>query len=122
MNLFEEKSEYIPDNLFAGNEVPVLIENVTIAKGQALKRGAVIGIITESGLGQMVKSSATDGSKVPYAVLSDDIDTTENGTNADTDAEVYISGYFNSSALIVTNGETIETYKNELRKLGIFIK
>lgn len=118
MNLFEKESEYTPDNLIAGNEVPLLVENITIEKGQKLKRGTVLGVVKETELGKQVNSSASDGSEVVYAVLADDTDATEENKNA----SVYICGYFNSSALLVPSGEEIKTYKNELRKLGIYVK
>lgn len=118
MNLFEKESEYVADNLIAGSDVPLLVENITIAKGQNLKRGTVLGVITETGLGKQVSSSATDGSKAAYAVLADDTDATAEDTNA----SAYICGYFNSAALLVPSGEEIKTYKNDLRKLGIYVK
>lgn len=46
MNLYEEIGTYIPDNLIAGNSVPIQFKGITILSGQgALKRGSVIGLI-----------------------------------------------------------------------------
>lgn len=118
MNLYEKESEFIPDNLIAGSEVSLLVEEITIEKGQNLKRGSVLGVVTETGLCKQVKSDATDGSNVAYAILADDTDATEENKKA----SVYICGYFNSTALLLPSGEEIKTYKTDLRKLGIYVK
>lgn len=53
-----------------------------------------------------------------YAVLAEDVDTTD----AAKDAAVYLTGEFNESAIIVSNGVTVAECKVNARKVGIFIK
>ncbi|MBN1071155.1 head decoration protein [Clostridium botulinum] len=118
MDLFKKESEFIHNNLFAGNDIPILVEGITIASGQKLKRGTVIGIVTESKLAKKVDSSVSDGSENPECILTDDVD----ATNGNVKATGYISGYFNGSSLIVGDSDNIDTYKNKLRILGIFVK
>lgn len=117
-NLYQNLGTYIPDNLMAGNEVPVLTAGITLTSGQGvLKRGTVIGIVTETGKGMKVDKAAVDGSKVAYGILTDDVDAT-----AEVTTTVYISGLFNSKALIFGGASTVADHENELRQLGIFLR
>lgn len=117
-NLYESLGTFTPDNLIAGNEITILTAGVTITSGQGvLKRGTVIGIVTETGKGKKVDKTAVDGSQVPYAILTDDVDTTTEITTT-----AYISGLFNINALIFGGTDTAVDYETELRKLGIFLK
>lgn len=118
-NLYQDAGAFIPDNLFAGNELSVLTGGVTIAAGQGiLRRGTVLGIVTASGKAVAVDKAAADGSNVPYGILTDDVDAT-----TETNATVYISGVFNKNALFFGGDtDTAADYETELRKLGIFLK
>ncbi|MGO4890298.1 head decoration protein [Anaerobacillus sp. MEB173] len=112
--------EHTPDNLIAGHEVPILVKGVTVAKGQGvLVRGTVIGIISATGLAAPVDSTKTDGSEVPYGILTDDINTEQ---DVDVKSTGYVSGLFNSAALTFGGTDTIENHENRLRERGIFVK
>lgn len=117
-NLYQDLGTYTPDKLMAGNEVPVLTAGITLASGQGiLKRGTVIGKITASGKGLKVDKAAIDGSKVSYGILTDDVDTTTEVTTT-----VYVSGLFNSNALVFGGASTVADHENELRQLGIYLR
>lgn len=96
------------DNLFSTSVIPVLSDFLTIAAGQTLKRGA---LIDETG------TLCTATSDV-FAVLADDIDTTD----AAKEAAVYLTGEFNEKALSVASGATVAGLKQSARKVSIFIK
>ena len=57
-------------------------EVVTIAEGQNLKMGSVIGIVTESDKAKMVSVSAGDGSDTAFGVLLEDVDATSGDKKA----------------------------------------
>ena len=119
-DLYGNLDSFVPDSLFASNTVPVVTEGIILAKSQGVvKRGTVIGLITASGLAKAVDSTKSDGTQVPYAILTDDVDTT--GT-VDVKAAAYVSGYFNKSALTFGGTDTAVTHKVALRTLGIYLK
>lgn len=110
---------FIPDNLFAGNVMPVVTEAVTIASGAGvLTRGTVLGRITASGKCVAVNSGNADGSQDPYAVLAHDVD----ATAADAVASVYLTGEFNEDELSFGGTDTADTHRVACRKIGIFFK
>lgn len=117
-NLYENIGEYTSDNLIAGDNVPILTAGITLASGQGiLKRGTVIGIVTETGKATVVDKLKEDGSNIPYGILTDDVDTIDEITTT-----AYISGLFNKNALILNESDDIKNYEVKLRELGIFIK
>ncbi|PAD69934.1 head decoration protein [Bacillus sp. 7586-K] len=115
--------QHNPDNLFAGHEVPVLPKGITLAKGQGvLERGTVIGIAKDSGLGKVVNSASTDGSESAFGILTDTVDTGGSTATEDIETTVYVTGLFNSKALVFGGTDTVETHEERLRELGIFLK
>ena len=118
-----------PDNLIAGPEVPLLTKGITIAANQELKRGSVIGIITEAGAtagqGKLCDKSnasdtgAGDGSGVAKYILSHDITTAADATAV---AVCYQTGIFNREALIFGGDSTADDHAEELRDVGIYLR
>lgn len=107
------------DNLIAGTTHPIDVKGITVLTGQGvLKRGTVLGIITESGKGKKVDSGASDGSQSADCILADDIDT----TSGDVVTSAYISGEFNRGALIFGGTDTAAKHEATLRQNGIFLK
>lgn len=112
-----QEGVYTPDNLFAG-DFPVATDTVTIASGQNLKRGAVLGMVTATGKYVLSVATAEDGSEEPVVILAEDID----ATGGDVTAPVYLTGQFNARALTLGEGHTTDSVKAALRPLSIFIK
>jgi len=113
-----ETGIYEPDNLIAG-ETHLVTDAVTIAAGDDLKRGAVLGKVTADGKYKLSASGATDGSETPTAVLAEDAA----AASADVaNAAIYIKGEFNANALTFGTGHTAATVKAPLRDGGIYIK
>lgn len=118
MDLYSNLDTYTPDNLIAGNDVPLLVKAVTLQANQGVvKRGTVLGIITASGLAIPVNNANTDGSQTANCILCDDVDT----TGGNVVAEAYISGHFNRKALIFGGDDTAADHEAKLRELGIFL-
>jgi hypothetical protein len=118
--LYGTLGEYTPDNLLAGHDVPVIVKGITLAKNQGIvARGTVLGINKDTGLAKPVDSTQTDGTQTPNCILTDTIDTTG---EADVKTTGYVSGLFNSKALIFGGTDTVEKHELKLRELGIFLK
>jgi len=114
---FNNNGEYVPCNLLAG-EFPRVERLITIASGQNLTKGSVLGKITADGKYKLSLATSNDGSEVPDVVLAEDID----ATNAEGQAVVYFSGEFNSKALKLGAGHTIQSISAELRLRNITLR
>jgi len=108
---------YTPDKLLAG-DYPVVTDIVTIASGQNLTRGALLGKITATGKYALCDSAASDGSQAPLAILAEDAD----ASAADAQATVYLSGAFNENAVTFGGTDTADTHRAALRDLNIYLK
>lgn len=114
---FNNNGEYVPCNLLAG-EFPRVERLITIASGQALQKGAVLGKVTADGKYKLSASAANDGSEVPDVILAEDID----ASAGDAQAVVYFSGEFNTKALTLGTGHTIESISANLRLRNITLR
>lgn len=108
---------YTPDKLLAG-DYPVVTDIVTIASGQNLSRGALLGKITASGKYVLCDSGAADGSQAPVAILAEDCD----ASGGDAQAVVYLSGAFNENAVTFGGSDSADTHRAALRDLNIYLK
>jgi len=106
-----------PDNLIAGPAERVM-GIASIAPGQTLKRGTVLGKVVSSAQCVPVDKSKSDGSQTVYAVLADDITTDADAGSA----EVYLSGEFNISSLVFGGESTAPDHEAEARDLGIYFR
>ena len=106
---------YTPDKLIAGG-FPLTTGGVTVATGQTLTRGTVLGIKTATGEAAPVNNALADGTEDPYCVLAQDVDTTDGAT----EAPVYISGEFNEAALLFGGDDTIDDHRAVMRTLSLF--
>lgn len=108
---------YNHDNLIAGSAVNAVTESIVIDTGN-LVRGSVLGKITATGKYVLSASAAADGSQTPVAILAEDAD----ATSADVTTVAYLTGEFNTAALTLGAGHTVDSIKAGLRDLGIFLK
>lgn len=107
------------------NEVELIANNSgllwpakgTLASGQNLKRGALVGRITTGGKYVLSLAAASDGSQAPAGVLVHDTD----ATAGDVEALVYQRGDFNQAAMTFGTGHTPASVRDALRDAGIFI-
>jgi hypothetical protein len=122
-NLTSEIGTFEYDNLIAGNAVPLLAAEVTLAKNQGVvEKGTVLGVVSATGLAVPVDDTNADGSENPHSILTDDVDTGDGSATDDFITTAYVSGLFNSAALIFGGDDVVADHELELRKLGIFLK
>ncbi len=107
------EATFAPNDLLV-SDVPVVTRNITVASGQNLKRGAVIGNITASDKYILSASAAADGSQTPGLVLATDCD----ASAGDVIAAAYAGGAFDSTKLILGAGHTAATVEAAFRKEG----
>ena len=106
---------FTPDRLVAQNAHLLVAVPITLASGQNLLRGAVLGKITAGGNYTLSASAAVDGSQTPDLILAED-------TNASGGAKAtvaYARGDFDSNAVILGAGHTVASIKEGLRVKGI---
>ena len=96
------------DNLFATSTQHVVSDVLQIAQAGIVKRGT---LLDEDG-------AAVVSGKAVYAVLAEDVDTTDGAK----EAAVYLTGEFNEKALSVGEGAAVADFKKSARKVCIFIK
>lgn len=99
---------------------PIQTKRETLISGENLFRGTPLGKITASGKLTQLDSGASDGSETPYAILLIDTD----ASLADTVTDVYVSGAFNKNVVddYLATGDTIATFIDGFRDVGIYIK
>ncbi len=105
------EATFAPNDLLV-SDVPVITRNITIASGQNLLRGAVLGVITAAGKYVLSAAAAADGSEVPSLVLAFDVD----ASAGDVVAAAYASGAFDSTKLILGAGHTAATVEAAFRE------
>ena len=49
-------------------------DRVTVASGQTLALGSVVGVVTATGKVKAVDPAATDGTEVPFGVIANEVD------------------------------------------------
>ncbi|MCP4936102.1 MAG: head decoration protein [bacterium] len=84
----------LPGDLLV-NDYPVQTQPATIASGQTLIRGAVMGRVTADDKYKLAAAAAGDGSENPQSVLAVDVD----ASGGDVEASVYVSGGFDAAKL-----------------------
>lgn len=103
------------DALIAGNAHLLVGRKVTIATGQNLVRGAVLGKVTATGKYLLSLSAAADGSQTPDLILAEYCD----ASAGDKSVLAYARGDFNSRALTLGAGHTVASITEGLRAKGI---
>jgi hypothetical protein len=114
---FTDQGRFTPDNLIAG-EFPRISRHGVVTGKTILPRGSVLGRITDDGRYQLSAAKATDGSEIPDTILAETVDT----THGDQQALVYLAGEFNTHALHLGEGHTVDTISQPLRLHSIFLR
>lgn len=105
---------WTPIEILAYTQNPAAIP-VTIASGQNLAKGTVLGRITASGLYSAYNNGNSDGTEVADGILKDVVNASSTGTNQDTESAMYVEGAFledqltglDSNAKTDLNGRTV---------------
>lgn len=114
---FDDAGTFEADNLIAG-DYPRAARIVTLTGQGTLMPGAVLGEISADGRYCHSESVNTDGSEIPDAILAETCDL--NGT--DVQALIYLTGEFNTQALILGEGHTLESVRQAFRTRSIFLR
>lgn len=101
----------------SGGDFPRRFMTITVAAGQALAAGSVLGEVSASEEYALSESGASDGSEVPSLVLFEDIDTTEGAAPA----EAMLAGDVPASELTLGTGHTVESVRKALRPYCLFV-
>ncbi len=108
-----------PDNLINGGFPQVCISVPISPEDGDLKRGALLGKISDGpnkGKYKLAKADAKDGSSTPQCILAENY---KAGTTSI--VPVYLTGQFNTKSIILGDGLNIQDATSELRKLSIFL-
>lgn len=90
--------------------------NGVLVSGTNYKAGMVLGRVTTTGKLTVSLSASTDGSEVPYAILLDDVDT----TNSDLNGPILLGGKVDKNLLILGTGHTLDSIEVGLRDKNIY--
>lgn len=90
------------DEIEAGG-IPVDTDFITVAQGQVLKRGAVLGRVTATGEYVLSAKAANDGSEKPVGILLFGVD----ATSGPKKCERFVAGRFFGTRLIRGAGFTV---------------
>jgi hypothetical protein len=104
------------DNLILSG-YPLVKTPVTIADGETIVRGGVIGIVTASGHGVLLDIAAVDGSQNFYGIALEDV-TTSGATQVTT---VAIAGKFNSQGLSYAGATVLADILDDARDKNCYI-
>lgn len=105
------------DRLVAGSHT-VITRSGTLASGQNLLRGALLGRITAGGRLTLSLSASSDGSQTPVAILAEDC----NASGGDLACLFYEAGEFDASAVIFGTAHTVATTRDALAARSIYLK
>lgn len=109
-------TSYQPDNLVADAST-LLAQPITLAAGQNLKRGSVLGKITVGSKHTLSLAASNDGSQVPDVILAEDTD----ASAGDVGTIAYVRGDFLRDCVTLGAGHTAVGVSEALRDKGIFL-
>ncbi|OCP07978.1 MULTISPECIES: head decoration protein [unclassified Ensifer] len=99
------------------SNLPTAMEMVTIAAGQNLPRGAVLGRVTATKEYVLSLAASTDGSETPSAILEEAVDASVGADKG----PAHLSGHFVARNLTFGTGHTAASTKDGLRAFGIYL-
>lgn len=108
---------YTPDRLVVG-EHPVITRSGTLASGQNLVRGALLGRITSGGNLTLSLAAAGDGSQTPVAILAEDC----NASGGAATCVFYEAGEFDPALMTFGTGHTAASTRDGLAARSIYLK
>lgn len=90
---------------------------VTVADGETLLRGTVVGKVTASGEVVACDHTASDGSEVPYGVMVYPITT----SGATAEGLIYDFGCFDGAKLTFGGTSTLADLKDAMRSANLYV-
>jgi len=121
MKMYEQIGEFTPDSLIVSPDFPILKSGIGLKPGYGvLKRGSLIAKAAD-GSGYMAGTEGVETSV--FGILTDDTDTgTDKNATDNIPAVVYQTGEFNPEAVQVASGATVGEFKDEMKKISIFLR
>lgn len=113
---FTQEGTFVPQDALVLSDT--VSRSITLASGQNLPRGSLLGKITASGKYILSLAAASDGSQVPAVILADDT----NASSADQVTVAYFGGTFNENAVIYGTGQTPANAREPLRDSSILLQ
>lgn len=107
---------YDPTQMYA-SDYPLLAEGETIASGEDLPQGAIVGRITANGKWALCLDASTDGSEVARGIMPVAVD----ASAGDVIAPIWKSGHFNSEALTFGTGKTLANVRSDFDGTPLFL-
>lgn len=114
---FTSQGSYTPEQALLVSD-DVVTRQITLLSGQNLKRGSVLGKITESGKYVLSLSASADGSQTPTVILADDTD----ASSGDKVTIAYFQATVDENALTFGTGHTAVSTREALRDYGILLQ
>lgn len=111
-------TESFDDRALVTGEFQTVDDAITIASGQNLKRGAVLGKVTATGQYVLSVAAANDGSQVPSRILVTDVDATIEAQKA---AGYVAGGRFVTSLLTYGAGHNAASVRAAFEGKPIFL-
>ncbi|PRX09981.1 UNVERIFIED_ORG: bacteriophage lambda head decoration protein D [Martelella mediterranea] len=108
-----ETASFAPNDLIVG-DVQVVTRTVTIASGQDLKRGAVLGEITANSKHTLSQAAADNGSQDPDCILAFDVD----ASGGDVEAQAYFGAAVDAAKLTFGAGHDAASVEQAFRRKG----
>ncbi len=121
--MFVDFDSYNPHDLIAG-DFPLKTETITLAKGQNLKRGSLLGRLKDSGKYVLSRKlddagkDVTDGSEKPLRILGENVD----ATSGDKLTVAYKTGSFFLPGVTIHESLKLDEIKLDLEARSIFFE
>lgn len=96
---------------------PIHRDEVTVADGETLLRGTVVGKITIGGEVVACDHTAVDGSQVPYGVMVYPVTT----SGATAPGLIYDFGLFNANELSFGGTSTVADLKDAMKSANLYV-
>lgn len=109
---------YDPDNLLAGDVPKPVTSYQTLASGQTVVRGALLGKVTSGGAVVLSLSASTDGSEDPLYIAAEARDASGGAAGI----LVYEMGEFNQDRVTFGTGHSAASVKEELAARNIYLR
>lgn len=92
-------------------------DTITVASGENLAAGAVLGKVTASGKYVLSDDGSADGSETPVAILAEAVD----ASAGDKSGLIYLAGDFDERKLTFGGTHSAVSLRHALAAVGIFL-
>lgn len=112
---YRAEATFTPQQALLAGMDDTISRQITLAVGQNLKRGSLLGRVTATGRYVLSLAAAADGSQNPAAILAEDSD----ASAAEKVTVAYFAGTFDENVVIYGTGQTAANTREALRSINI---